>query len=887
MPSISLLVITPSQRLRLVVDASSTVGDVLAKLPRTDGRPHGVTSNPGNHLGNRLLSQGPRLLWAREQEILSEILERSSDDIEVTLTDFSLLAPAAGPAGSICQIPDPAKRGITMEQLVKVERFVAPMAPLWCETFGDASGQPLDFATVNNHHLCTWVVRPSTRGIRGDGDYGCSFVELMAAKAEEQLPLWYLSYAWLVKFGRLVACLGTHAQVRGLSLQVPYWDSLYAHNQHDIVGDPHDPRDWPAYRALRSAEGMLLVVDDQNACFTRVHCGMELALVVASRHSAKACLLDVPTIPVYHYRAGFHSWLSTIPVSFPSVPTIPVYYYRAGFHSGGTALDGHSSILTQGLAGRELQMAPLRGMYLKASREAGFPTHHLRAALALDITCSRGWNSNLILNFIAFPKASKKARRNMCDHAPPMDHPNYDRVNRAIGAHFALACWYEAEKAGNNEHAREEYARILQADEDREVVELSFTGCSLFSDHQLHNLISHLPPALRVLRLDLAFTGLHTLHCLETLREMTTIVKLSLSFTGSRNLCNIDGLGLGLQGMPQLRELELCFLKLLQLVDISALVLALPCLNLSQLDLTVDSCPRLMPSSVLEIEKVAQRLKWRRRTRTSLTLQARAPDAQISSFWPVCGCASHGRKPMDHMDHYNLKSPEDLIALLEEADIRLVRGKFLLKLHQKSETMIRRQELETQHGHAAIGVSGGTTWLERWANQASNLQCVSLLGIQGAPRSIRIPIGDLGSAYSSCRLVLHWLHVLISVWSSYRRAIQMFPACHEAHARPLCPWIHFDSSHWRFDPRRCSRAHGLQDGDDLLWTNRLSTACANHRAEGQRHVLFRPWLVPSGGTVVLEPKPTCFFIQDSTAPGPWTHREGAYGPKDISRKSWG
>ena len=272
---------------------------------------------------------------------------------------------------------------------------------------------------------------------------------------------------------------------------------------------------------------------------------------------------------------------------------------------------------------------------------------------------------------------------------------------RAIGSHFALACWYAAEK-DNDEHARQEYARILQADGDREVVELSFTGCSLFSDQQLHNLITHLPPCLRVLRLDLAFTGLHTLHCLEALREMTTIVKLSLSFTGSRNLCNIDGLGLGLQGMPQLRELELCFLKLLQLVDISALVLALPCLNLSQLDLTVDSCPRLMPCSVLEIEKVANRLKWRRRTRTSLTLQARAPDAQISSFWPVCGCASHGRKPMDHMDHYNLKSPEDLIALLEEADIRLVRGKFLLELHQKSETMIRRQELETQHGHVAL-----------------------------------------------------------------------------------------------------------------------------------------------------------------------------------------
>lgn len=665
MPSISLLVITPSQRLKLAVDASSTVGDVLAKLPRTDGL-HGVTSNPRHHLGNRLLSQGPRLL--REEEILSEILERSSDDIEVTLTDFSLLAPAAGPAGSICRIPDPAKRGITIEQLAKVERFVAPMAPLWCETLNCASlGQPLDFATVNHRHLYTWVVHPSTRAIRGDGGHGCSFVELMAAKAEDQLPLWFLSFALRANFGRLVACLGTHAQVRGLSLQVPYWNSLYAYNPHSLEDDfnhwdPHDLRDWPFYRALCSAKGMLLVLDEENAYFKACWCVFELALVVASRNSAKACLLDL-----------------------------------------GTALDGHSSILTEGLAGRELQMAPLGGMYLKARREAGFPTHHLRAGLGVDIRwadCAKESDKDMILNWIAFPKASRKELRNMGDHAPT-DHPNYHRVNRALFSHFALACWYAAEK-DNDEHAREEYARILQADYYREVVELSFTGCSLFSDQQLHNLITHLPPALRVLRLDLAFTGLHTLHCLEALREMTTIVKLSLSFTGSRNLCNIDGLGLGLQGMPQLRELELCFLKLLQLVDISALVLALPCLNLSQLDLTVDSCPRLMPSSVLEIEKVAQRLKWRRRTRTSLTLQARAPDAQISSFWPVCGCASHGRKPMDHMDHYNLKSPEDLIALLEEADIRLVRGEFLLKLHQKSETMIRRQELETQHGHIAL-----------------------------------------------------------------------------------------------------------------------------------------------------------------------------------------
>ena len=180
----------------------------------------------------------------------------------------------------------------------------------------------------------------------------------------------------------LVACLGTHAQVRGLSLQVPYWDSLYANNQHTVdIWDPYDLCRASFYRALCSAEGMLLVLDDPNAYFGRGWCVLELALVVASRHSAKACLLDV-----------------------------------------GTALEGHSSILTEGLAGRELQMAPLRGMYLKACREAGFPTDHLWAALTLDITCAaciQQSDRNMVLNWIAFPKASKKARRNMPNHAPP------------------------------------------------------------------------------------------------------------------------------------------------------------------------------------------------------------------------------------------------------------------------------------------------------------------------------------------------------------------------------------------------------------------------------------------------------------------------------------
>ena len=75
---------------------------------------------------------------------------------------------------------------------------------------------------------------------------------------------------------------------------------------------------------------------------------------------------SAPTIPVYHYRAGFchyragfHSGVSTIPLFLLRVPAIPVYHYRAGFHGGITTIIGLASIVGFPLCQCPSQVHPL------------------------------------------------------------------------------------------------------------------------------------------------------------------------------------------------------------------------------------------------------------------------------------------------------------------------------------------------------------------------------------------------------------------------------------------------------------------------------------------------------------------------------------------------
>ena len=112
-----------------------------------------------------------------------------------------------------------------------------------------------------------------------------------------------------------------------------------------------------------------------------------------------------------------------------------------------------------------------------------------------------------ILNSIAL------SRLGTCDfellQSYPTGDPNFQRVDEALASHFALSSWYGFVLQGR---CTELLARAVKADVGRKIVQLSLTGCRNFSDHELDVLIQSLPAELRVLRLDLGFSGLDSGH---------------------------------------------------------------------------------------------------------------------------------------------------------------------------------------------------------------------------------------------------------------------------------------------------------------------------------------------------------------------------------------
>ena len=132
--------------------------------------------------------------------------------------------------------------------------------------------------------------------------------------------------------------------------------------------------------------------------------------------------------------------------------------------------------------------------------------------------------------------------------------------------HFALSSWYGFVLQGR---CTELLATAVKADVGRKIVQLSLTGCRNFSDHELNVLIQSLPAELRVLRLDLGFSGLETLDMFtSTVQCLKSLVQLKLRFTGSSHFTTAAGLGVALREMESLMYLELWCAELRNSSDI-------------------------------------------------------------------------------------------------------------------------------------------------------------------------------------------------------------------------------------------------------------------------------------------------------------------------------
>ena len=105
---------------------------------------------------------------------------------------------------------------------------------------------------------------------------------LVAEEAAAQLPLWFVSHAWLEPIKLFLACLRRHAAIRELSVQASaYWVCAYANNQHALEGAISDnPRKTSFYKAMQLCCGVLLVLDSNATPFSRIWCCFEESIAV-------------------------------------------------------------------------------------------------------------------------------------------------------------------------------------------------------------------------------------------------------------------------------------------------------------------------------------------------------------------------------------------------------------------------------------------------------------------------------------------------------------------------------------------------------------------------------------------------------------------------------
>ncbi|CAJ1355858.1 unnamed protein product [Effrenium voratum] len=321
---------------------------------------------------------------------------------------------------------------------------------------------------------------------------------------------------------------------------------------------------------MQMCRGVLLVLDRDGTPFNRIWCCFEQSIAIEHREDGQLrhrLLLDV----------------------------------------GATAAEDTAHVLTDGLAGAETRMIGIVGLHRKSVRERGFPFELLEEGLTVNIeeaNATQPMDKVRILNSIAFPRLETCK---LDQPVAPEKHDNFRLVDQALASHFALASWYNCIWLNKR---TERLATALRTDVSRKLVQLSFTGCQHFSDPELESLVLNLPSELRVLRLDLGFTGLETLDCFAS-ADLRFLVQLKLRFTGSPSLRNIAGLSAALQKWS-LTHLELWFMNLPRLEQLGSLSTALLSLRLQELIFDLNGCPQISEDARIQLHEAIKGSSLRR-----------------------------------------------------------------------------------------------------------------------------------------------------------------------------------------------------------------------------------------------------------------------------------
>jgi len=179
--------------------------------------------------------------------------------------------------GLYCSIPA-SERGLTLKQLGDVYSEVETHHEEWRAAERDG-GELLELSVeeINHYHCCDNWIAPKTM------PFDCSYVELVAEQASEQMPAWFISHAWADPMCSFVQCVQEHARLHHLPESSAIWASAYANNQHNLAGELSDgPSNSSFYKAMELSVGTLLIVDSEGRAYTRIWCGYEVILTLCT-----------------------------------------------------------------------------------------------------------------------------------------------------------------------------------------------------------------------------------------------------------------------------------------------------------------------------------------------------------------------------------------------------------------------------------------------------------------------------------------------------------------------------------------------------------------------------------------------------------------------------
>lgn len=337
-----------------------------------------------------------------------------------------------------------------------------------------------------------------------------SYKELISSTPTR--PHWFCSHWWGESLFSFVSCCEEHSKLRQLDeARATYWICAYANSQHDLSeAITTDPSQTSFAKAMKLAEGVLLILDSNATPFTRIWCDYELYLT--SKHLSKQSMsFDIVTVP-----SG-----SLDPVLLSDLP-----------------LPGEPEI-------RKIQ------------REQLFPITLLLKGISMflqDGDASVQADKGAILKCIAMEADGDVA-------------VGLKRANGAIHGYLARKAWLQAIKKGIVDNFDEEHPgtiglpAVLASDESLFKLDMSFAFCEELTEADVQHIVAGFPPNIKHLKLSFEGCDMFCNRAIKTLASAlpSDLLVLELDFGGCQRL-NDDGVKFLAEQFPSsVQDLYLVF----------------------------------------------------------------------------------------------------------------------------------------------------------------------------------------------------------------------------------------------------------------------------------------------------------------------------------------